>query len=70
MKVTVRGGQWKADEHQTLLTIQETREDIQKVPSRHTPSTVDSILGHVGDWVYVHASSTGRRMATGFGTYT
>jgi hypothetical protein len=69
MKVTVRGGQWKRGERQNLLIIQETREDIQKVPSHHTPSTVDSILGHAGAWVYAHASLS-RRMTTDFGRYT
>jgi len=71
MKVTVRGGQWKRDEHQNLLVIQKTREDIQKVPSHRTPSIVDSILGHVcGYQVYVHASSGRRMAATDFVTYT
>jgi hypothetical protein len=69
MKVTVRGGQWKRGERQNLRIIQETREDIQKVPSHHTPSTGDNILGRAGAWVYVHASS-GRRMANDFGPYT
>jgi hypothetical protein len=69
MQVTVRGGQWKKDERETLLIIQETREDIQKVPSHHTPSIGDSILGHAGAWVvYVHASSS-RRMVTDSGPY-
>jgi hypothetical protein len=51
------------------LIIQETKEDIQKAPSHHTPSTVCSILGHAGDWVYAHASSS-RKMADDFGVYT
>ena len=50
MKVTIRSGKWKRGEHRTLLVIQETREDIQKVPSRRTPSTVNRILGHAGDY--------------------